>query len=80
MENSSSKTVFNVPRINVLHPKTTKNSPVVEQVGFLLIAVRGDTQRGKLGKSEKAGARKDWIWACSGRFFVVFREVGFCSG
>lgn len=80
MENSSSKTVLNAPGVNGLQQKATRNTPVADLVGFLLVAVREHTPREMRYLRKEELEKTCRICPCRGRFLVVLKEVGLCSG
>lgn len=68
--------------VNAFQPKTTRSTPVVEQVGFLVHLCEGEgTHQGDLWRSEKEG-----VWKRLTGFGLIVGDLGWvqevelCSG
>lgn len=79
MKNSSSQIVLNDPCVNALQPKTTRKTPIVEQVGFFAHCSDSTHTMGNCGYLRKKVSSESTyrIWACRGRFWLGSRKWGF---
>lgn len=66
--------------MNGLYPQTTKNTPVVEQVGVLLFAMKENAHQGEVPGNKRILERTHLrVWTCLKQFGGGLKEVVLCS-